>query len=575
MSARELITEHLDLWTGAVTQKSTRGRGSNGKVELTGIKKLRELILDLAIRGKLVEQDTNDEPAITLLEQVTALREKLVTEGKLRKLKQRFPAEGADKPFEIPGSWTWATLPDVASYTPGKTPSTKDPKFWATGTPGIPWVSIADLNHYGTVQETTKGVTQAAAKEVFKSGLIEPGSILMSFKLTVGKISITEIPVYHNEAIISITPFEGVNREYLFKVMPIVALGGNTKRAIMGNTLNATSLAQILVPLPPEGEQHRIVEKVDELMALCDRLEQQTSDQLEAHETLVDTLLGTLTQSENATELADNWARLAAHFDALFTTEQSIDKLKQAVLQLAVIGWLVEQDENDEPASLLLARIAEEKVQLAKEGKIKAPKKLAGIRAEDIDRQPSGWEATRFGDLVNIRSELVKALDYPDLDQVAPDSIEKGTGKLRFRRTVKESGAKGPNNRFKRGQILYSKIRPSLSKVLIAEFDGLCSADMYPIDSFIDSKYLLLAILSEPFLAQVRSAENRIKMPKLNIESLSNIVTNLPPEAEQHRIVRKAEELMALCDQLKEHLNKASETRCQLAEGIVEGALKS
>ncbi len=115
------------------------------------------------------------------------------------------------------------------------------------------------------------------------------------------------------------------------------------------------------LPLPPLEEQHRIVQKVDELMALCDQLEQQTSDQIAAHDTLVDTLLGTLTQSQNATELAENWTRLAAHFDTLFTTEQSIDKLKQTILQLAVMGRLVEQSPKDEPASKFLSRVSEEK----------------------------------------------------------------------------------------------------------------------------------------------------------------------------------------------------------------------
>lgn len=117
-------------------------------------------------------------------------------------------------------------------------------------------------------------------------------------------------------------------------------------------------------------------------------------------------------------------------------------------------------------------------------------------------------------------------------DQVAPDSIEKGTGKLIKRRTVAESGVKGPNSRFYAGQVLYSKIRPSLSKAIIAEFDGLCSADMYPLEAMVNSEFLLKIILSEVFLTQVRAAENRIKMPKLNVDSLSNILVPICPDNE-------------------------------------------
>ena len=138
---------------------------------------------------------------------------------------------------------------------------------------------------------------------------------------------------------------------------------------------------------------------------------------------------------------------------------------------------------------------------------------------------PSAWSWARFGSIVSFESELVAPQDFQNFDQVAPDSIEKGTGKLLCRRTVAETGITGPNNRFYAGQILYSKIRPSLSKAVIAEFDGLCSADMYPLGVVgLSKRFLLKVILSEPFLAQVRREENRIKMPKLNIPSLSNFL---------------------------------------------------
>jgi hypothetical protein len=121
-------------------------------------------------------------------------------------------------------------------------------------------------------------------------------------------------------------------------------------------------------PIPPLAEQHRIVAKVDELMALCDRLEAEQTDAGAAHAKLVATLLGTLTQSADAADLAANWQRLAEHFDTLFTTEASLDALKQTILQLAVMGKLVPQDPNDEPASELLKRIAKERARLEAEG---------------------------------------------------------------------------------------------------------------------------------------------------------------------------------------------------------------
>jgi len=589
VSAQELITEHLDLWTGAVTKKSTSGRGSNGKVELTGVKKLRELILELAVRGKLVEQTPTDEPATRLLSKTKALREQLIREGKLRRQKKTFSAEDIDKPFEIPASWSWATLPDVASYSPGKTPSTKAPKFWAAGASGIPWVSIADLNHNGTIRDTTKAVTQTAADEVFRSEPVAPGTILMSFKLTVGKMSITEVPAYHNEAIISILPFNGVSRDYLFKVMPMLALGGNAKRAIMGNTLNATSMAQILVPLPPKEEQHRIVQKVDELMALCDRLEQQTSDQLEAHETLTDTLLGTLTQSDNATELADNWARLAAHFDTLFTTEQSIDKLKQTILQLAVMGRLVERMESDTPVSKTLEMAANEKNKLAREGKVKKPKQQMPITAMDKPfRIPSHWRWTRFGQLVtDFANGLYKpAKFYSSRGTISLRmfNIQDGSITLEGARRVEIDDKEFSQYRLAPGDILINRVNSKelVGKAAVAPdseepmvFESMNMRARLLIDH-TESRYINL-VLRSGFVKHylLGLAKEAIGQASLNQTQISSIMIPFPPIEEQHRIVQKVDELMALCDQLKERLNQASETRNQLAESVVEGALSS
>jgi len=248
--------------------------------------------------------------------------------------------------------------------------------------------------------------------------------------------------------------------------------------------------------------------------------------------------------------------------------------LKQTILQLAVMGKLVPQDPCDEPASALLARIAAEKAQLVKEKKIKKEKPLPTISEDEKPFElPQGWEWCRFGALVNFRAELVKPEHFQSFDQVAPDSIEKGTGKLIKRRTVLESGVKGPNSRFYAGQILYSKIRPSLSKAIIAGFDGLCSADMYPLDAMISSDFLLKIILSEVFLAQVRVAENRIKMPKLNVDSLSNILVPVCPESEMNRITSKITDLILVCDKLQSRLQTSQQTQLALAESLVAGAL--
>ena len=359
-----------------------------------GIQKLRGLILELAVRGKLVPQDPNDEPASELLKRIAKERARLEAEGTDRKSKAT-PAVVDEWPFDLPEGWKWCRLPDVASYRMGKTPPTKDSAYWADN--GIPWVSISDMIHGERVLTTSRTVSGAARERIFRSSPAPAGTLLMSFKLTVGKVATLGMDAFHNEAIISIFPFRDVSQEFLTHFLPMIAQGGNSKNALMGDTLNSESLALLAIPLPPLAEQRRIVAKVDELMALYDRLEAEQADAGAAHAKVVATLLGTLTQSADAAELAANWQRLAEHFDTLFTTEASLDALKQTILQLAVMGKLVPQDPNDEPASELLKRIAKERARLEAKGACRKLKPVLPVGDEEqAFSLPSGWKWSRF-----------------------------------------------------------------------------------------------------------------------------------------------------------------------------------
>ncbi|HDV3212807.1 TPA: restriction endonuclease subunit S, partial [Escherichia coli] len=194
----------------------------------------------------------------------------------------------------------------------------------------------------------------------------------------------------------------------------------------LGSAIPNISTAQInniIIPIPPSDEQVKIIARVKLLISLCDQLEQQSLTSLDAHQQLVETLLGTLTDSQNAEELAENWARISEHFDTLFTTEASVDALKQTILQLAVMGKLVPQDPNDEPASELLKRIAQEKAQLVKEGKIKKQKPLPPISDEEKPFElPEGWEWCKFG----LTSEFIngdRGSNYPNKNEYVSQGI--------------------------------------------------------------------------------------------------------------------------------------------------------
>lgn len=164
------------------------------------------------------------------------------------------------------------------------------------------------------------------------------------------------------------------------------------------------------------------------------------------------------------------------------------------------------------------------------------PMKDSGV--EWIGEIPEDWEIIKYGKICKVKSNLVHPSEYLDYIQVAPDNIEKGSGKLLPCLTVKENGIVSDNHLFFKGQLLYSKIRPILNKVTIAPFDGLCSADIYPIETNQDYRYMMYFMLSNLFLVQVKMfTENRVKMPKINQEELAQITSSIPPIEEQQAIV--------------------------------------
>ncbi|KUW79235.1 type I restriction endonuclease subunit S [Escherichia coli] len=403
MSVEKLIVDHMETWTSALQTRSTAGRGSSGKIDLYGIKKLRELILELAVRGKLVPQDPNDEPASELLKRIAAEKAELVKQGKIKKQKPLPEISEEEKPFELPEGWEWVTLATVGEIVGGGTPKSDNPQFWAKN--GIKWITPADL--YGLKGKyITSGARDISPAGLSNSSarLMPKGSVLFSSRAPIGYVAIADAELSTNQGFKSCVPYIKESAEYIYYFL--LASAKKIDAEASGTTFKEVSgaiVSKILLPLPPLSEQLKIVSRANELMSLCDQLEQQSLTSLDAHQQLAETLLGTLTDSQNAEELAENWARISEHFDTLFTTEASVDALKQTILQLAVMGKLVPQDPNDEPASELLKRIAQEKAQLVKEGKIKKQKPLPPISDEEKPFElPDGWEWCRLNDLFSF-----------------------------------------------------------------------------------------------------------------------------------------------------------------------------
>ena len=576
----EAITQNLDLWTAALLKQSSAGNNGSGNNQSYGVQKLRELILELALRGKLVPQDPNDEPASVLLERLQKGRTQLTRQGQNKQQRLTPEIATSEKPYSLPAGWCWARLPDIASYKVGKTPSTKNPDFWAESEIGIPWVSISDMDHMNVLTTTTKRITDYAAERVFGYEPIPEGSLLMSFKLTVGKTAILGINAYHNEAIISLQPGSGIAIDYLLRALPLRAQQGNTKRALMGQTLNSTSLALLLIPVPPTAEQRRIVAKVDELMALCVQLEHQQTDSIEAHQTLVETLLGALTSTSSQQERTKSWTRMANYFDTLFTTEHSIDQLKQTILQLAIMGRLVPQEPYDEPASALLARVAEAKHRLVEAGEIPQQKPLAAIDPDAMPfRLPDGWRWAYVSDVAKMITsgsrDWAKYYSTAGALFLTMGNLSRGDYQLRLdslRFVNPPRDGEGSRTRLEANDLLIS-ITGDVGNL------GLIPDD-FP-EAYINQHTCLLRFMPDCqnryFAELMRSpwAKYQFDAPQRGVKNsfrlgdVGEMIIPIPPLAEQRRIVARIDEVMALCDNLKARLTSARNTQIHLAEAIV------
>ncbi|HDY7992897.1 TPA: restriction endonuclease subunit S [Vibrio vulnificus] len=584
MSAEKLITDHIDIWTSAVQAKSASGRGSSKKRELYGIKKLRELILELAVRGKLVPQNPTDEPASVLLERNFKEQARLVQTDKLKtKANRSFSVE--DDYLTVPASWDRIRLGNLAKFIDyrGKTPKKIDSGVRLITAKNVKFGHISLLpEEFISEEEYVSWMTR---------GFPRVGDILFTPEAPLGNVAQVDLEekfALAQRAIcfqFHIPEISDFLKLFLmapsFQNLLLEKATGTTAKGI-----KASVLKELLVYLPSLYEQHRIVAKVDELMALCDQLEQQTEASLDAHQVLVETLLATLTNSQDATELMVNWARISEHFDTLFTTEQSIDQLKQTILQLAVMGKLVPQDPNDEPAAKLLERIAEEKAQLVKEKKIKKQKALPPIAEDEKPFElPNGWEWCRVAAMMepnrDISYGIIKLEAEPEEDgiptlrcsDVKPRYIDL-SGVRTVSREIEEPYAR---TRLTGGEVLVN-IRGTLGGVALApielaDYNIAREVAMLPVHESVDGNYLVNLIAAPFFWEMIESNLKGIAYKGLNLNLLRDFVVPFPPEKEQHRIVFKVDQLMILCDQLKQHIRDSQQTQLQLTDAIVEQAL--
>ncbi|WP_257490449.1 restriction endonuclease subunit S [Anaerosalibacter massiliensis] len=463
------------------------------------IQGLKDKILQLAIQGKLVNQDPNDEPASVLLEKIKEERDRLVKEKKIKKQRLLPEITEEEKPFEIPEEWKWVRLGEVALINMGQSPKgdTVNDKEGMEFHQGKVYFGDIYLNKSDKYTTSPKKIAQ-------------PDDIILSVRAPVGTINITDREVCIGRGLCAISSLGDITKGYYFYAISafeeylIKKATGTTFLAITASTVN-----EMIIPLPPLAEQKRIVEKVDQLFALIDGLDSNKEDLLEV-----------------------------------------INLTRNQVLQEAIQGKLVEQNPEDEPASVLLEKIKKEKERLVRSKKIRKEKSLLEVTEEEKPYEiPKGWEWVRLGEVSNNydskrkpisvknRDNLRKIYDYYGatgaIDKV-DDFIFDGLYLL-----IGEDGGNFFNNK---------------DVAFIVEGKFWANNHVHVLDFFNETltRHIKNTLNSIDF--EDRELITGIAVPKLNQTNLNNILIPLPPLAEQKRIVEKVDTIMNMLDELENEL---------------------
>jgi type I restriction enzyme S subunit len=543
------------------------------------IPRLRRFILDLAVRGKLVEQDPEDEPAEELLREMESRFKRL------RITKKQVLLEAKEIPFALPDRWQWTRLGQICEKTgSGSTPRGCKEAYSETGIPflrsqnvyndGLRLADVVFIDHQ--IHQRMAGTTVLPCDLLLN---ITGGSIGRCAKVPV---DFKEANVSQHVAIIRVGMPGMEDFIHAFILSPYFQSFVDKSQTGAGRGgLPKNRMDAIPVALPPLAEQHRIVAKLDELMALCDQLEAARMQREECRDRLVAASLQRLNQPSVDPEAFPSDARFALQvLPSLTTTPAQIKQLRQTILNLAVRGKLVEQDPEDEPAELLLQCLQQHS---RKSGS-------SAFKGESLPFDlPVGWAPATLGDMVQASNSgwSPKTLDVPRQDEEWGILKVSAVSWERFQPNANKQVLPGtqpkPQAIVEKGDFLISRANTAelVARAVIVDCDpvNLMMSDKIvrlQLVELCEPRYILI-VNNHATFARSHFANHATgvspSMKNVSRDVILGLPLPLPPLAEQHRIVAKVDELMALCDQLEQQLSQAEQSRRGLLEAVLREAL--
>lgn len=545
------------------------------------VPRLRRFILDLAVRGKLVEQYSGDEPAASLLLQISAEWMRLQEDGTAKKGKDVKELDEKDGPFALPSQWRFVCLGDVLRMFNGRAFKTTE---WLDD--GLQIIRIQNLNNPSATFNFCDPAT------VDERHLVKNGDLLISWSGTPG----TSFGAFIWER------GDGALNQHIFRCVQVgnaydlrfLRLAINTQLSVLISQakggvglqhVTKGTLEKLPLALPPLGEQHRIVAKVEELLRLCEQLETAQQERERRRDHLVTAALERLStpvalnNSESHRESASFYLQQIAD---LTNSPNHIKALRQAILDQAIQGHLVPQDANDEPASVLLERIISEVQSYSAKNRVPTPSIEAVERGTIPFAAPSGWVWTRLASICRV---------ITDGDHLPPPKSDDGvafltignisSGHLDFsncRYVPSDYFDKiSPYRRPTIDDILYTVVGATYGRpVMVDTTREFCVqrhiAILKPAQE-VSRRYLHLLLKSPYVYAQATSCLTGTAQPTVPLRPLRNFLIPLPPLAEQRRIASKVDELIVICENLESLLSAAKTDNQLLLDRMFDEAM--
>ena len=545
-----------------------------------GIPRLRELILKLAMQGKLVPQDPNDSPASELLRSIDAEKKRLVRQREIKAPKTLPEVTASDEPYSLPHGWQWVRLGAIGNIFNGNSINASEKESKYAGVEGLPYIATKDVGYGFEPLDYDNGICIPPDEEKFR--IAHQGAVLICAEggSAGKKCGLTDRDICFGNKLFANELFGQIPSRFILYVYLSPVFRASFTAAMTGiiGGVSIAKFVEIPIPLPPLDEQHRIVAQIDRLMARCDALEnlrnEREKKRLATHAAALSQLIDTTgNRSTN-----DAWAFITQHFGDLYSVKENITELRKAILQLAVRGRLTDQNDKDGSATDTLVKVASERRRLKIQespNPIRDPKPLG----YEI---PGNWEWRRLGDLLvsgPTNGFSPRAVDYETpVRSLTLSATTSGIFKGEHAKFIADEISSDSDLWLRDGDILVQRGNTLEYVGVPAVYRGEPNCYIYPdlmmklrVSSELDTDYLYFAMSSEParnFLRE-RASGTSGTMPKINQKTLKSLPIPIPPIQEQHRIVVKINQLMKMCNALEEKIDAAANQQTALLSSLM------